>query len=199
MSQYQFDPAAWLVSLTRAIEDYAKAAFPSTLYDVRMSFPDPLEIVTLFPTKKVVIHFERDAVDSPVWAFGIPGVDEWSNPTHLSGTFRVLEAQRRLVNFDVGVWASLDAGGETSRMLAVQMLHDLFGPAGARQAFNFATGGIVINSFEGGRDATDRVNDLPVWRTMDMRLAVEVFSKSVPATEVVPETFDQTNTLVIDP
>lgn len=194
MSQYLFDPADWLVSVTRALKDYAASKFDPDLYVVQMSFPDPVEAGKTFPLGKTLIHFERDDLDSPAWAFGIQGVDEWSDPAHLSGTFRVLEAQRRVLNFDVGVWSDAGAGGQTARMRAVQVLHDIFGSNGAKQAFNFTTGGIVINSFTGGRDATDRINDQPVWRTMDMTLVLEVFSKAAPEPDVVPESFDITGT-----
>jgi len=198
MSVYQYDPADWLVSLTRAVEDYAKLAFDPALYDVRMSYPNPDELAELMPLKKVLVHFERDNVDSPLWCFGVQGVDEWSDESHLTGTFRVLEAQRRLVNFDVGVWATADAGGETYRMRAVQILHDIFGRNGAKLDFNFATGGITIRNFGGGRDATDRINELPVRRTMDMTLELECFSKSTPTPDVVPESFDVSGTYTME-
>lgn len=190
MSVYPYDPADWLVSMTRGLESFVKSKLSAALYDVQMGFPDPAELVKPNPAKKVLVHFERDAVDSPAWAFGIQGVDEWSEPDHLSGTFRVLEAQRRLVNFDVGVWATLDAGGETIRMKAVQALHDMFGSNGAKEDFNFQLGGVVIREFSGGSDVTDRINDTPVWRTIDMTLVLEAFSKSTPEPSVVPESFD---------
>jgi hypothetical protein len=199
MSIYQFDPIDWLVSVTRALEDYIKAALDLDFYEVEMSYPDPEQLVKPNPAQKVLVHVERDDVSSPEWAFGVQGVDEWSDPEHLSGTFRVLEAHRRVVNFDIGVWATADAGGETMRMRAVQLLHDLFGPNGSRQAFNFDTGGITVTSFDGGSDVTDRISDVPVWRTIDMTLVLEVFSKSTPEPLVVPESFDQTPTLDILP
>src|SRR5262245_22618063 len=116
MSQTVFDPANWLVTMTRALEDYAKAAFDPALYTIQMAYPDVVSLVNGQPLDKVLIHFERDVVDSPLWAFGIQGQEEWSDPTHLGGTFVLREAQRQLVNFDIGVWASADAGGETYRM-----------------------------------------------------------------------------------
>jgi hypothetical protein len=200
MSQTIYDPQNWLVTMTRGLEDYAKAAFNGDLYTVQMSYPDVANLTNGQPLDKVLIHFERDVVDSPVWAFGIQGVDEWSDPSHLSGMFMVHEAQRVIVNYDVGVWASADAGGETYRMLAVQTLHNIFGPAGVRQNFNALTQGITIGSFTGGRDTTDRINDLPVWRTMDMTLVLEAFSRGPdPAPDVVPEDFDILGTLDITP
>jgi len=185
--------------MTRAVEDYAKAAFDPALYSVQMSYPDVALLANGQPLDKILVHFERDVVDSPLWAFGIQGQDEWSDPSHLSGTFRVLEAQRVIVNYDIGVWASADAGGETYRMYAVQTLHNIFGPAGAKQNFNAVTEGLTIRSFTGGRDATDRINDLPVWRTMDITLVIEAFSRSAPQPDVVPESFDILGNLDITP
>lgn len=201
MTQTLYDPENWLLTMTRGLEDYAKAVFDPALYNIQMAYPDVVLLAKEQPLDKVLIHFERDAIDSPVWAFGIQGQDEWSEPDHLSGTFQVLEAQRVIVNYDIGVWASADAGGETYRMLAVQQLHNLFGPAGAKENFNRVTEGITIRSFTGGRDATDRINDLPVWRTMDMTLVIEAFSKIVPTEEpgVVPESFDLHDNLDITP
>lgn len=201
MSQTIYDPANWLVTMTRALEDYAKAAFDPELYTIQMSYPVIADLANGQPLDKVLIHFERDAVDSPVWAFGIQGQDEWTDPSHETGTFRVIEAQRQLVNYDIGVWASADAGGETYRMMAVQMLHNLFGPAGAKVKFNTVTEGLTLRSFTGGRDATDRINDLPVWRTMDMTLVVEAFSKEAdpPEGDWVPEGFILHDNLDITP
>ena len=116
-------------------------------------------------------------------------MDEWSDPSHLSGSFRVLEAHRRIINFDVGVWATLDAGGETIRMKAVQALHDMFGSNGVRLDFNEQLGGVTITSFDGGQDVIDRISDMPVWRTVNMTLVVEAYSKSTPDQLVVPEDF----------
>lgn len=191
MTIYQYDPEDWLVSLTRGLEDYAKSKLNNGVIQVQMSFPDPAQIIQPHPLDKVLVHFERDDVSSPAWAFGVQGVDEWSDPSHLSGTFQVQEAHRRIVNFDVGVWATLDAGGETMRMKVVQALHDIFGSNGARLDFNEQLGGVTLVGFDGGRDWTDRISDMPVWRTVNMTLVLEAFSKTVPDEPwVVPEGFD---------
>jgi hypothetical protein len=112
--------------------------------------------------------------------------------SYVAGTEELQEAMQHILNFDVGVWASAQSGGGTTRMEVVQALHNIFGPAKSRQDVEAATDGIVVVSFNGGRFVLDRINDLPVWRAMDMTLELHVFSRHIPATpDVAIDSFNQ--------
>lgn len=195
-SVYQFNPDDWLVSATRAIETYVAGQLNGNLYQVEMSFPDVLTWPRTTPMAKTLIHFEQDDIADPILGIGFPGVDVFDAEL---GTYVLHEAARHQLNYDVGVWASAASGGETSRMRAVQALKNIFTVAGSRVDFHDATGGVKVLSFDGGRNHLDRINDLPVYRTVEMTLVVEVFSRHIPATvEYIPEDFDQVQELVID-
>ena len=111
------------------------------------------------------------------------------------------EAVLHLVNFDVGVWVSAENGGVTKRMELTRKLKDMFTSATGKEAFNEATGGLWPMSFEGGLNQLDRVNDLPIWRTMGMTLIVRCFAKIVPLSPYIyvdPGNYIQDPHLTID-
>lgn len=196
MSVILFDPDAWLVSLHRALADYIKDNIGSRPVIVEMGAPSPDQFNKESPPELTIIHFEQDDKDSPIMGFGIPGEEEYDE---VAGTWMLHEAQPHLVNFDVGVWCSTQAGGSTARMEVVQKLTDLFTMPAQKKTMSEVTGGIWPLSFAGGRFALDRINDLPVWRAMDMTLIVRVVGRFTPEIpEVVPsEGFDQTPNLTI--
>lgn len=188
-----YDPENWLVTCNRALHDYVATMFPN--YDVELNFPDTEKLV---PLAKPLIHFEQDNVENPVLGFGTPGVEDYDST---AGTWRLKEAQVHLVNYDVGVWVSKDAGGATERMKATQALTDMFCRPTAKQDMQAATNGLWVVSFTGGRNELDRISDVPVWRALDMTLILRVVSRHVPDTlEVVPTdaTQDQNLTIVVD-
>lgn len=197
-----FDPDNWLVSGTRELQDYVTAYIATNLPDdyedvsVEMSWPDTEHWTKETPLAKSIIHFEQDDANSTVLGFGTPGVDVFDE---VEGTFELHEAAQHLVNYDVGVWVSAEGGGATKRMQLVQALKNCFVPAGARIELNETTGGVNVISFNGGQNHIDRINDLPVWRAMNMTLIVRLFSRHVPSTpEVIPTIFTQTEDLSIN-
>lgn len=197
MSQYAFDPVEWLTSATRALEDYVRNALGDDDVQVEMSFPNTDTITKETPLAKVLIHFEQDNIENPVLGFGVPGkevvdVDE--------GSWALYEAAWHEINFDVGVWVSAEMGGATKRMQVYQQLVTMFGTALGRIDLNETTGGVKVVNFHGGRFALDRVNDLPIWRAMEMTLICQVFSKHIPPQiEVLPiDGADQTQIITID-
>jgi hypothetical protein len=178
------------------IESYVVAAFNPQFYNVEMSFPDVNTWPRTAPLTKTLIHFEQDDIEDPKWAMGQPGRDVFNESM---GTFVLHEAARHRINYDVGVWTSAASGGETSRMRAVQRLKNLFVPVGAKLDFKEATGGVKVVTFDGGRNHLDRINDLPVYRSSEMTLVVEVFSRHIPEfEEIIPGDYDQNQNLVID-
>lgn len=189
MSQY--DPnefvlnqhEGWLVTALRAVKVYTQAYLGQHGDDleVEMNFPDTVTMEKQLPLPKPLVHFALDNIEDPLLGFGTPGIlvtndyDDPANPT-----MGLVEAAQHILNFDVGVWVSSEAGGETKRMQIVQALKDGFARQGGRQAFRLGTGGLNILSFDGGRFALDRINDVPVWRAMDMTLLVRAFSRHAP-------------------
>lgn len=178
MTSYAYSPDDWLVSTTRVLGSYIAATINDPDTEVEMSFPDTSRWVKTTPLSKALIHLEQDHIADPVIGFGIPGVEVPTAPP--DGTYKFHEAAEHLINYDVGVWVSAEMGGATKRMQLVQALKNIFTTATGKQAFNVATGGLWAVSFDGGRNELDRVNDIPVWRALDMTLIVRVFSRHIP-------------------
>jgi hypothetical protein len=193
-----YDPDNWLISCTRALKDFVVTTLNDKDTDVEMSFPDPRSWTKKVPLANALIHFEQDHISDPVYGFGSPGDDviDDTDPENVTSLHR--EAVQHLVNFDVGVWVSAQSGGVTKRMALTQALKDLFVPAMNKVAMHDSTQGIWVVSFEGGRNELDRINDVPVWRALDMTLVVRVVSRHTPSSPVVvPGSYTQDEELTI--
>lgn len=184
MSVYDYDPDNWLVSTTRVLGSYVNDTLADPDVHVEMDFPDTRNLPKENPLPYALIHFAQDDERDPTLGFGVPGVEVLDLTDPANPTSTVHEAAMHDVNFDVGVWVSADMGGATKRMQLVQSLKAMFATAGGRQAFNDATGGLNVIAFDGGRNELDRINDLPVWRALDMTLVVRVFSRHISAQAV---------------
>ena len=196
MSIVQYSPEDWLTSCTRSLVSYIASQFASDPHvEVESSFPSLQQMEKWTPLPKALIHVNRDDVENPVLGFGTPGVEVYDS---VAGSWRIDEAAVHLVNYDMGVWVSAAMGGETKRMQIVQSLTNLFSTASAKKRVSEATGGLWVQSFAGGRDDVDRINELPVWRAMDMTLILRVVSRHPTPEEVVPEGFDQVQSLTIN-
>lgn len=176
-----YDPNDWLLSMTRTLGSYVETTLADPDTDVEMSFPDTRNWKKDTPLARALIHFEQDDISDPVLGFGVPGVDVFTDTDPLNPTTEHAEAAMHLVNFDVGVWTSAEAGGATKRMQLVQALKNMLATASGKVAFNTATQGLYAVSFEGGRNELDRINDIPVWRALNMTLIVRCFSRHAPA------------------
>ena len=182
-----YNPDNWFVSANRAIKDYISDKLNDPDVEVEMSFPDTRELEKTMPLDKVLVHLEVDDMDDPVLGFGVPGVLVIDDTDPDNPTSKLHEAAAHVMNFDVGVWVSAEMGGVTKRMQVVQALKNMFATATGRIAFNTTTEGLNIVSFDGGRNVLDRINGVPVWRTLDMTLIVRCMSRHIPATsEKVP-------------
>jgi hypothetical protein len=199
MSIVQYDPDNWLVSMTRALASYVEITLNDLDVRVEMSFPDVRLWEKTSPLDKVLIHFEQDDLNDPPMGFGVPGLDVFDDVTDpLNPTYIKQEAAWHDVNYDVGVWVSVEQGGPTKRMQTVQALKNMFATAVGRLAFNEAVGGLTVVSFNGGRNNLDRINDVPVWRVMEMSLVLRAISRHIPVTtQVAPLDFVQDEDLTI--
>jgi hypothetical protein len=181
-----YDPEIWLESAVREIKNYTTAGITAlvpngtSVYDVVMEFPGPALDDSKNPLQKTLIHFEIDDMrDGPVGLGENIFADNYDPDT---GSVKPQYAGTHLINFDVGVWASAKSGGVTARLRAKQLLFDLFGsPKGMMEFHAYTDGGdgrVEVISFQGGRNIADKINDVPVYRTIDGQLVVRVYSRT---------------------
>ena len=176
-----YDPESWLLSATRSLGDYVTTTLDDPDTDVEMSFPDTRSWPKQVPLAKALVHFEQDGLDNPILGFGSPGDDILDDSDPLNPTLLHREAAMHDLNFDVGIWVSAECGGTTKRMELMQVLANMFTTSLGKKALNAATEGLTVMSFNGGRFEIDRINDIPVWRALDMTLIVRCFSRHIPA------------------
>lgn len=188
MGQTKYDPELWLETTVRAIKDYVRNNINTRIYDVSMEFPSPEVEQYKMPLRKTIIHFEVD--DMPESLIGIGDNIFALNYDPVRKTVNPQEAREQRLNFDVGIWASDDSGGTTSRMRAKQILSNLFGGSTGIKALYEAAegddGSIEILRYEGGRFAIDTINDVRVFRMIDCQLEVRVFSRTPISDEPGP-------------
>ena len=179
-----YDPEHHLESTVRELQSYVLDNINTRIYQVVMEFPGAMIDAMKMPMRKTIIHFGIDAQDDRfMWA------DPMTEEDNGDGTVTPRWAAEHRLNFDVGIWASDDSGGTTSRMRAAQILHSLFGyPASItnlRASSDGGDGTLDIIRYSGGMSAQDRVNDIRLYRMVNGELEIRVFSRS-PATLVPP-------------
>jgi hypothetical protein len=185
-----------VTSFFRALASYVETAMDSDVYDVVMSYPSVDELQSKMPHDKVIVHF--DIADPDLRFFGLGDNVVNQEYDDVAGTIVEWEAHQHHVTLDVGIWASIPAGGPSARMVAYEDMAKLFIGSAARDACMEATQGVEILSFTGGRNITDNVGDIDVFRMVDIELRVRVFSrKKTPATTYV-EQANQDPGLTID-
>src|SRR5207253_1125216 len=119
----KYDPEHWLETTVRALKDYMNANLNTRIYDVVMEFPGAIVDAEKMPIKKTIIHFEIDAIDSkPVGLGDNIFASNYDSGLHQNSP---QTAERHMINFDVGIWASDRSGGLTSRLRARQTLSNL--------------------------------------------------------------------------
>lgn len=191
-----FAPESWLLSSLRALEDYLNDNLQADLYDVQMSFPDTTLMSKTLPFSKTIIHFDIENVTNTLLGIGDNAVDYALDEAFEEITLS--EASWRDLELDVGIWASADSGGVTSRMVALQDVSDLLHGPDAQERCFLATEGVQIVSFEGGMFFVDSINDLPVWRVRNMTLALKVASKKTYDPLPLITEFDQTPGIYVE-
>lgn len=212
MSVTEFNPDKWLETLHRGIHDFVKDRVNSyvkndldapaglSAYDIVMDWPEADDPARDIRLEKTLIHFVVDDIDSAKLGFGqdiVNAIEELHDAPD-PDIVNFHQARRHIVNYDVGIWASDESGGSTSRLVTYQMLDKIFGGDDARRDFKDATKGIEILAFSGGTFITERVNDVRVFRVIDCELSVRVFSRIMLADEVIVEDIVQNPSLTID-
>lgn len=175
-----FDPDKWATSLMRELKAYLIAGLGLTgvddPYEVIESYPPSDRISRKQPFPVTLIHFDIDDPHSVPFGLGDNVVKYVHND--VAGTVEQWEAHCHEVELNVGVWASVESGGVSARLEALQDLHRLFNGPSARDALMVASDGIEILSFTGGMFVDDTITDLPVFRVVDMTLRIRVFSRT---------------------
>lgn len=201
MSITEFNPDLWIETLHRGIHDYVKSQINSYIlddtdspagleaYDVVMDWPESVTAAQDVQLEKTLIHFVIDDILSEKLGFGndIVNATETLQDAPLPDLVHFHQARRHMVNYDVGIWASDQSGGSTSRLVTYQMLDKIFGGEQTRRDFSTATGGVEIVRFNGGTFITERVNDVRLFRVIDCELVLRVFSRVKLEDQVITE------------
>lgn len=184
------------------MKSYIEANVDIDIYEVVSTFPGTELIAERLPLGKTLIHFELDDPRFRYLGFG-DNVVSYEYDANIANVTPI-EAQYYDFNFDLGIWASQESGGVTSRLNAFQALSNMFnGVLSYRTCFDQTD--IQIRSFSGGMFTEEQINDLPVWRAADMTLIVCAFGRKtptpIPAVQevlVVPNYVDVENTEIDD-
>lgn len=198
----KFNPERWNETMIRGLKDYAEREFQNAMSDsdgaagllvweILMEYPGTLLDQRKMPLVKPLVHFEIDEIVSSPVGFG-ENIFAW-HYDETDQTVTPQDAMSHVVNFDVGVWSSDSSGGTTARMIARQILTDMFSPLGMenlRAATNGGDGALEGLRFTGGRNTPDRVNDMVVYRTVGSELTLRVFSRRAIRTSVPRPTIE---------
>lgn len=186
------------------MNEVAESVSPSVgldVYQVVFDYPMAVDEAVKSNFEKTIIHLEIDDVENMGLGFGSNIVKETYNPGDVSNPATTVESEARShrVNFDVGVWASDQSGGSTSRLVTYEMLDKAFGGQFAKQKCMDATQGVEIISFQGGRFVVDTINDIRVFRIVNCELVVRVYSRKDGSELIVPDSISQSPALTIPP
>lgn len=191
-----YTPDNWVTGFFRALASYIETEMDDDVYDVVMSYPSVEELQKKMPQQKVVVHFDIADPGNGFLGLGENVVDaEYFEP---DGTIIEWEAHKHDIVMDVGIWASIPAGGPSARMVAYEDMSKLFTGPHAREVCMAETDGVELLGFTGGRNITDKIGDIDVFRMVDVELRLRVFSRTkVPAVPYIHGA-DQDPALTID-
>ena len=195
-----YNPEIHMESLSRCLKEYAEdglhasvkneagASVGNSVYSVVMEFPGTEISGLKVPLDKTIIHFAIDDVEDRVVGLGDNIFANNHDP--IDSTVNPQEARQHVVNFDVGIWSSDRSGGITARLRAQQTLVRLFlgsiAQARIREATHGGNGCLEILRYSGGNFATERINDVDVYRMMGAELVIRVFSRTPVLDEPLP-------------
>jgi hypothetical protein len=209
-----YDPQKWITTMQRSLRDYLLAEIDTAVSDEAMPFPDDIglqvfEVLLDYPPsvapagdvdfKKTIIHLQIDDIENIKLGFGTDVVAITYTPGDVAHAATIVEKEARChrVNFDVGVWASDQSGGPSSRLLAMEILEDALGGEMARRKCMSVTQGVEITSFNGGRFVVDTINDVRIFRIIDCTLEVRVYSRKDGESMIVADTISQNPLLTL--
>lgn len=190
-----FDPDNWVTSLQRSLESYLATKLDPAVYEIVADYPDPDQLAKRMPLDKTLVHFAMEDPRQMIFGLGDNFVDDEEGG---DGSIERWEARCHEVTYDIGVWASPESGGTTSRMEAREALDNLFNGSQAQAACLAATDGVDVRSLTGGRCVQETINELIVYRMVDIALVVRVFSRVRAAVVQTAEDIDYVPELTID-
>ena len=183
-----YNPDLWATTMWRALKTYIDGIVDEDIYSVVLGYPTAKDLDQLLPLKKTIIHFDIEDMPERPLGLGDNYVDAAFDDTAPPDGQMVeyWEAHYHEVLFDIGVWASAESGGVTSRLEARTLLTKLFTGTTAYEACMTVTDGVHIHRFTGGRNLVDGFGDIPLWRMVDIALTIQVFSRTkVPPVEYI--------------
>ena len=158
-----------------------------------MEWPSTTDLGKMMPLSKTLIHFEIDSVTNMPIGFG-EQKDVTVDP--VSGITTEFECRRHDVNFDVGIWSSARSGGTTARLNAYQLLTEMF--VGPSAYFALKEIGIELMGFTGFACIREEIDDIEVFRAMDMTLMLRVYSQKALDDGQAIQTIIQDGVITID-
>jgi hypothetical protein len=192
-----FDPDKWITSLHRSLLSYMQTKLPADEFEIVEDYPSAAAMTRRMPLKKTIVHFAMEDPQRMMFGLGdnIVADSKDEDAQEIEGW----EARCHEVTFDLGIWASEETGGVTSRMEAREALDYLFHGSTAQQACLAATDGVDVRSISGGRNVIEDINEIVVYRMVDIALIVRVYSR-VKATSIpyVTDDLDLDPELTID-
>lgn len=210
-----FNPEQHMTSTVRALKEYTFNGFNNAVlndlaqpsgdevYDVIMEFPPTEMILRRFPEARVIIHFEIDDIRDYVLGLG----ENTAKSVYDSILHEVheQEGRRHEIDFDVGIVASDESGGVTARLVAYEILCNLFAGSQAitklREATDNGDGALELLRFSGGHFVSEDMNDIRVARMINCILTIRVFSRT-PNPIIQPsieDIFQDQTEIILDP
>lgn len=189
-----YDPFNWLPSAYAKLETYIKdeidkavvrdgnVPIGSQVYDVVMDSPEAVELPKPAEFTKTIIHFGIDDIENRRLGLGTNKIE--SVYDEAAQTVYEIEAKWHELNFDVGVWASDQSGGSSSRLRAYKVLHQILGTEIGKRRCQAQTG-VEIRTFIGGRFIIERPNDVRLYRIIGAELVVRLHSQLADAPDVI--------------
>lgn len=179
-----FIPETPLSSLLRSLKNYMRvgsppnvAGLPASLYDLVESYPAADSQLFKVPLEKTLIHFDIDDIQSRALGFGDSVVSEALDEPNVE----VIQVEARWydVIIDIGIWASAETGGPTSRLEVRELLDNLFVGPTAYERCAVVTDGVQLTDMTGGTNVIDIMNDVALFRMVDISLRCTVFGRRV--------------------
>ena len=189
---FNVDPDNWLPTFFRALKTYVESKFNLDAYEIRFGFPNEVDKL---PLEKTIIHFEIDDIESIVIGMG----DQQYQAIYddIAVTITPYEIQCYQVLMDMGVWATANTGGSTARLVGSQtLLSALAGPFNFKWIRNHV--GVEILEIQGGSFVIEEVNDIEMYRVVDIAMRLRIFARNILVAQSYIESFTQDQNLDID-
>lgn len=197
-----YNPDKPFTSFFESLLAYLQTYVNENVYEIVPSYPSPEQIDKLLPLRKTIIHFDIDEPQSQFFGFGDNVVDyeyiEYDELTDTGAEVIETEARCHEILLDFGIWASIESGGPSARLAARELLDAILNGPSAKEAVMSVTDGVELLSFSGGRNITETINDIDVFRMVGIELRVRIYSRKRTEPGRIINEIDQAPELEID-